>query len=110
MASTVRLWYSFSVIEHVVLFKLKADAPESDKRDMLSRLLALRNTIPGIVHASAGANFSARAQGYTHGFVVRFRDRAALEAYLPHPAHQAVVEHHVRPISEGVLALDYEFQ
>ena len=60
------------------------------------------------MHASAGANFSARAQGYTHGFVVRFRDRAALEAYLPHPAHTAAVEQFVKPISEGVLALDYD--
>jgi hypothetical protein len=96
------------MIEHIVLFKLKADAPESDKREMLSRLLALRNTIPGIVHASAGANFSARAQGYTHGFVVRFVDRSALDRYVPHPAHQEVVENHVKPLSEAVLALDYE--
>ena len=110
MAPTVRLWYSFSVIEHVVLFKLKAEAPDERKAEMLRQLTSLKERIPGIIGVSAGVNFSARAQGYTHGFVVRFRDRAALEAYLPHPAHQAVVEHHVRPISEGVLALDYEFQ
>lgn len=97
-----------AVIEHVVLFKLKADAPEAKKTEMLRRLLALKDQIPGISQVSAGTNFSARAQGYTHGFVVRFNDRAALDAYLPHPAHRAVVENHVRPLSEGVLALDYE--
>lgn len=110
MASAIGLWYSVAVIEHVVLFKLKAEAPDERKAEMLRQLTGLKDRIPGILGVSAGVNFSARAQGYTHGFVVRFRDRAALDAYLPHPAHQAVVENHVRPISEGVLALDYEFQ
>ena len=40
--------------------------------------------------------------------MIRFKDRAALDAYLPHPAHVVVVETHVKPLSEGVLALDYE--
>jgi len=96
------------LIEHIVLFKIKTDASEDKKRAMLYALLDLKDRVPGILHASAGVNFSARAQGYTHGFVVRFKDRAALDAYLPHPAHVAVVETHVKPLSEGVLALDYE--
>lgn len=96
------------MIEHIVLFKVKKEVPESAARDMLTRLVALKESIPGILQASAGVNFCARAQGYTHGFVVRFQDRAALEAYQPHPAHQSVVEKHVKPISEAVLALDYE--
>lgn len=97
-----------ATVEHVVLFKLKNDAPESKKTDLMKCLVALQDTIPGILHASAGANFSARAQGYTHGFVARFKDRAALDNYISHPAHVAVVEQKVKPLSEGVLALDYE--
>lgn len=96
------------MIEHVVLFKIKASATDRQKTDMLQRLLALKDRIPGIVHASAGANFSDRARGFTHGFVVRFVDRASLDAYLPHPEHQAVVEKFVKPISEGVLVVDYD--
>jgi hypothetical protein len=95
-------------VEHVVLFKLKSDAPEIQKEALLRNLLALRDRIPGVFQASAGVNFSARAQGYTHGFVVRFKDRPALEAYVVHPAHVAVVEQYVKPVSEAVLALDYE--
>jgi hypothetical protein len=95
-------------IEHVVLFKLRAAVPDAQKEGLLKSLLALRDVIPGILQASAGMNFSARAQGYTHGFVVRFQDRASLDHYLSHPAHVAVVEQQVKPISEGVLALDYE--
>ncbi|MBK8576521.1 MAG: Dabb family protein [Elusimicrobia bacterium] len=97
-----------SALEHVVLFKLKADAPETKKTDLMKSLVALQGVIPGILYASAGVNFSARAQGYTHGFVARFKDRTALDHYISHPAHVAVVEQKVKPISEGVLALDYE--
>ncbi len=95
-------------IEHVVLFKLKSDVPGVQKEALLLNLLALRDRIPGVLQASAGVNFSARAQGYTHGFVVRFKDRQALETYIVHPAHVAVVEQYVKPVSEAVLALDYE--
>lgn len=94
-------------IEHVVLFKLKTDAPESKKMELMKSLLALQGTIPGILSASAGVNFSARAQGYTHAFVARFKDRPALDHYISHPDHAAVVEQKVKPISDGVLAVDY---
>lgn len=96
------------MIEHLVLFKLKKDASSDQTETLLRHLLDLRSRIPGIVQASAGTNFSARSQGYTHGFVVRFTDRQALDLYLTHPAHVAVVEQYVKPLSEGVLALDYE--
>lgn len=97
-----------SPVEHVVLFKLKADAPEEKKEGLMKSLLALKESIPGLLQTSAGTNFCSRAQGYTHGFVARFKDRAALDYYMSHPAHVAVVEQQVKPISDGVLALDYE--
>lgn len=96
------------MVEHLVWFKLRAEAPAEAKLVLLAELVALKDRIPGILEASAGADFSGRAAGYTHAFVARFVDRAALEAYHPHPAHRAVVERYVEPISEGVLALDYE--
>jgi len=42
------------------------------------------------------------------GLVVRFRDRAALDAHIPHPAHRGVVEKHIHPIREEVIVVDYE--
>ena len=95
-------------IDHMVLFKLKADAPEAKKIGLMKSLLALQGPIPGILQASAGVNFSARAQGYTHAFVARFEGRAALDHYISHPAHVALVDQQVKPISQGVLAVDYE--
>lgn len=98
------------MIEHLVLFKAKPDAPPEKLDAMIKALTALKDKVPGILSISAGVNFSARAQGYTHGLVVRFADRAGLDAYQPHPAHQDVVVNYVRPHTDGVLALDYEFR
>jgi hypothetical protein len=97
------------MIEHIVLFKAKPDAPAEALDAMMTALRGLKTQIPGILDLSTGVNFSARAQGYTHGLVVRFADRAALDVYQPHPAHQDVVVRHVRPNTEAVLALDYTF-
>lgn len=96
------------MIEHVVLFKLKAAATAEQKERMLAGLKTLRQSVPGIVDLSCGVNFSERSQGYEIGLVVRFTDRAALDAYLPHPAHRAVVEEKVRPIMESAIVVDYE--
>jgi len=65
--------------------------------------------IPGIADLSIGANFSDRTKGYTHGLVVRFTDRSALETYCPHPEHQRVLQNFINPIRADVLAFDYEF-
>ena len=89
-------------IDHIyVLFKAKPDAAPEKLEAMLDALLGLKGRIAGILEASAGVNFSARAQGYTHGFLVRFTDRAALDVYQPHPAHQEVIAAHVRPQHRG---------
>ncbi|HRY28938.1 MAG TPA: Dabb family protein [Elusimicrobiota bacterium] len=96
------------MIEHIVLFNIRRSATEEQKGQMLLNLLGLREKISGIHSATAGENFSARAKGFTHGFVVRFISRSALEAYLPHPAHQEVVEKYIKPIAEEILVVDYE--
>ena len=96
------------MIEHIVLFKVKANTPPQSIAAMTDGLKGLKASVPGIVDLSVGANFSDRSKGFTHGLVVRFQDRAALDGYIPHPAHREVVEKLIRPITEDVLAMDYE--
>jgi len=95
-------------IVHVVLFKWNEDATPGAIRSAVEALLALADKIPGVLELTCGKNFSDRNQGYTHGMVVRFIDRAALEAYGPHPAHQHVVQNFISPIRADVLVVDYE--
>jgi hypothetical protein len=82
------------MIEHIVVFKVKADLTDAQKNDMLSAIRSLKDRVPGILDLQVGENFSERAQGFTHALVVRFTDRAALDGYIPHPAHQDVVQNH----------------
>ncbi|MBI3467291.1 MAG: Dabb family protein [Planctomycetes bacterium] len=96
------------MIEHVVLFKVKAGTHAASVKAMVEGLKGLKTRVPGIVDLSVGANFTDRNKGFTHGLIVRFQDKAALEGYLPHPAHQEVVQGCIRPIIEDVIALDYE--
>jgi len=95
------------MIEHIVLFRWTEGASQEAIDSVVTELRQLKGKVPGIVDLSCGANFSDRAKGYTHGLVVRFEDRAALEAYGPHPEHQRVVQTFINPIRGDVLALDY---
>jgi hypothetical protein len=96
------------MIEHIVLFRWTDAATPEAKANVITELRKLKGKIPGIVDLSCGENFSDRAKGYTHGLVVRFTDRAALQAYGPHPEHQRVVQNLIKPIAADILALDYE--
>lgn len=96
-------------VEHLVLFQWQPEASAAQIDAAIAALRDLADKVPGILQLSCGENFSARAKGFQHGLVVRFGDRAALEAYQVHPAHQAVVQKHIKPILADILALDYEF-
>ncbi len=96
------------MIEHLVLFQWTPDASAEAVARVVTELRALKGRIPGVLDLTCGENFSPRSQGFTHALVVRFEDRAALEAYGPHPAHQRVVQELISPIRADTLALDYE--
>ncbi len=97
------------MVQHIVLFKLKAEATDEQRAALCQALGDLGAQVPGILDLSAGLNFSHRNQGYDVGLSVKFVDQAAAEAYHPHPAHRAAVENSIRPIAEDVIVVDYEF-
>ncbi len=96
------------MIEHIVLFRWKPEATPEQVAGAVEGLRGLKDRVPGILSLTCGADFSGRAQGYTHALVVRLADRAALAAYGPHPAHRAVVETQIKPIIEDTLGFDFE--
>lgn len=97
------------MIEHIVLFRFKTTLAPETKKKAIAELRTLEAMVPSILALSAGENFSDRSRGFEVGLVVRFRDRAGLDAYQVHPEHQRVVQEWIRPNVEEVLALDYEF-
>ena len=96
------------MVEHILLMRWTEQASQEAIDNALSELRGLKTKIAGIVDLSCGANFSERAKSYTHGLVIRFTDRAALEAYFPHPEHQRIVQNLINPIRADTLVLDYE--
>ena len=96
------------MIQHIVLLSWTENATPDGIEAVMTELKALKDKIPGIVDVTAGKNFSERAKGFTHGLVFRFKDRAALEGYLPHPEHQRVVQKILNPIRADALIFDYE--
>jgi Stress responsive A/B Barrel Domain len=96
------------MIEHILLLRWNETATQESIDYAMVELRGLKDKIPGIVDISSGKNFSERSKGFTHGMIFRFKDRAALESYIPHPEHQRVVQKILGPIRADVLVVDYE--
>ncbi len=95
-------------LRHVVLFKWKDSASESQIKAIEEAFAALPAKIPGITAFEWGRDVSieGKEQGFTHCFLVTFEDEAAREVYLPHPEHKAFVDL-MRPSLEKVTVVDY---
>jgi len=76
---------------HIFGFRWKPEATEADKARAEKDILAFRDTIPGLVEVHVGANVSPRNQGFTYAGLMKFTDKAACDAYVIHPAHQALL-------------------
>ncbi|MBD3184726.1 Dabb family protein [Candidatus Poribacteria bacterium] len=98
------------MIEHIVLLKLKKDTTKDQINDMMDGLEKLKSIIPGILQVSGGYNNSPenKNSGFDFAFIVRFKDTASRDIYVPHPGHQKLAQNLVRPIVEDVLVFDYE--
>ena len=100
------------MLEHIVLLKLKPGVTQEATQALLDALTALMHSgvIAGMLEVSGGYNNSpeGRGHGYEYGFVIRFADQAARDAYLPHPDHRKLGAQYVGPIAEDVLVFDYD--
>ena len=97
------------LFRHVVLFKFKADITPEQIAKVEAEFRKLPSQIDTITSFEWGTSKTVEvelAQGYTHCFLVTFKDKAGLETYLPHPAHQAFVGL-VKPLVEEIHVFDY---
>ena len=93
---------------HVVLFKFKPDATPEQVKEIEKAFAALPKKIDAITGYEWGTSESVEGlnDGFTHCFFVTFKDKAGLEAYLPHPAHKEFGSK-LRPLLEKALVFDY---
>lgn len=97
------------MFEHLVVFRLREDVPDSKQQELLDRLLAFRGRIPGIVELSAGINVTEETEnkhGFSIGLRITFESREALRAYGPHPVHQDFVRS-LEGMLDQVIVVDY---
>ena len=94
------------MVIHTFAFRWKAGVTEEQKMRARTEIRALQGQIPGLLETYVGFSFSPRGQGYEFGGVMKFTDRAALEAYGPSAVHQKLLEWLV-PLIEAI-EVDFE--
>ena len=92
---------------HTFLFQWQPGVTAEMQDRAAREIRSLQGQIPGLLETSYGANVSPRSQGFTHGGVMKFRDKAALDGYSPHPVHQKLVDW-LMPLLKLAAELDYE--
>jgi hypothetical protein len=97
-----------AALRHVVLFKFKPEATKEQIDEIVAGFQQLPKKIDGITAFEWGTNNSPEGfnEGFTHCFVVSFKDAKSRDAYLPHQAHKDFVAI-LLPRLEKVLVVDY---
>lgn len=96
-----------TIIEHLVLFKLR-DSTDASKIDAMVSSHRSLSSLDQVLHLAAGPIHRRRspAADFTHFLHIRFLSKPDLAAYTAHPAHLAVV-HQNAAIIEEIFAVDW---
>ncbi|KAL7483817.1 hypothetical protein ACHAW6_009459 [Cyclotella cf. meneghiniana] len=100
-----------TVIDHIVLLKVRPDATEDEIRRMRQGVLSLK-AIPGVLTITVGEAFAEEwmpDRRFTHTLSVRLESKDALKVYQDHPMHVTVKDELIVPLLAGPpIAIDYE--
>jgi len=77
-------------LRHVVAFKFKDTATQAQIKEVEDAFRALKGKIPEIAAYEWGTNISPEKldKGFTHGFILTFKNEKDRDAYLVHPEHK----------------------
>ena len=108
LAATLATALADGGFRHVVMFKFKPEATPEQVREVERTFAELPKKIDAIQDYEWGTSESVEGlnDGFTHCFLVTFKDKKGLEAYLPHAAHKAFGAK-LRPLLEKALVFDY---
>ncbi|MDB6171289.1 MAG: Dabb family protein [Chthoniobacteraceae bacterium] len=95
-------------IRHVVHFRFKPGADQAQVQKVVEEFAALRTKIPLIESLEYGTNISPEGldQGFTHCWIVSFKNAADRDAYLVHPDHKAFASG-LKPVLDAALVVDF---
>ncbi|MEI7851846.1 MAG: Dabb family protein [Kiritimatiellales bacterium] len=90
------------MVKHIVVWQMKENVSEEQKREMKRLLEALVNRIPRVLKIEIGID----SENETMSLYSEFTSKEALEAYQAHPSHREVVGF-VRPLVAARSVCDY---
>ncbi len=95
------------MIQHIVLFQLKADVAEAIVEEHMADFAALVDAIGEIAQLEVKRDIVGRPVSAHFGLVSQFADIDALRRYQQHARHVAALER-LKPRLDQMLVLDYE--
>ena len=97
------------LLRHAVFFSFNEGTTEQEIESVTSAFAALPEKIDSIIDFQWGTNNSPEKldDGFTHGFLLTFKDEAGRDAYLPHPAHPGEFADALKPHMKDVFVIDY---
>ena len=94
------------MLTHIVCWKYKDETTEEQRADHVARLRALPDVIPDIVSCDVGSDILHLDRSFDTGLVAVYPNRAALDVYTEHPAHQEVAALG-KEIAKQVVSVDF---
>jgi hypothetical protein len=96
------------VLRHIVMYKFKDEMTPAQIQEVVDAFVGLPKKVDTIIGFEHGTNVSkeGKSEGFTHVFVVTFKNEADLAGYLVHPAHDAYVKV-AKDRREKVVVFDY---
>ena len=102
------------MIAHLVLFRPRPELREDERRALADALTAALRTIPSIRRARVGRRVTHGRSyerlmrvDYPFAALLEFDDIAGLQAYLEHPAHEALAARFFQTFEEALM---YDFE
>jgi hypothetical protein len=95
-------------LRHIVILKFKQSTTVAQIAQVEQEFSALRSMISQVSDLEWGTNVSPEnlAKGFTHCFLITFKDGTARDEYLVHPEHKKFVDL-LLPFVEDVFVIDF---
>ena len=104
------------MLSHVVLFRPKPDLSSADAERFVAALERTLTSVPTVRRATVGrrtrvgAHYEQLSQpDFPYVAIIEFHDRAGLDAYLGHPAHDELAQRFWASL-EATLVYDFEME
>lgn len=94
------------MLTHIVCWKYKPEVSAETRAEHIAKLRNLPNIIAEIVSFNVGSDILHLERSFDTGLTSTFADKATLDAYTIHPAHQEVAAFG-KEISAQIVSVDF---